>query len=156
MKTFATTIGLFALAVSAVPSTYRRPGLVQSNQLRRDLTRSALLEHAKKLQKFAEVTSNITRVAGSRGHNLTVDYIYDTLVKTGYYDVELQPFPYVFSEGNVTLSAAGTSYESLYFQYAPGGTVEAPLVSVSNFGCEAVSTLFHISTDCSDLLTSKT
>ncbi|KAH8155513.1 uncharacterized protein LAJ45_00523 [Morchella importuna] len=137
MKTFATTIGFFALAVSAVPSTYRRPGLVQSNQLRRDLMRSALLEHAKKLQEFAEVTPEITRVAGSRGHNLTVDYIYDTLVKTGYYDVELQPFTYVFSEGNVTISAAGTSYESQYFQYAPGGTVEAPLISVSNFGCDA-------------------
>lgn len=144
MKSFYTNI-LLAVAVvgvsaaPSVPDVRRGLPIVQSNQLRRVLTRTALLGHAQKLQDISD-QSGKNRVAGSVGHNKTVDYIYDTLVATGYYDVERQPFTYTFSEGNVTFSAAGTKYPSEYFQYGPAGSAAGPLVPVTDNGCEAVST----------------
>lgn len=143
MKSFYTNVllALTTVGVSAAPSAHDvRRGLpiVQSNQLRRVLTRTALLAHAQKLQDISDVSGR-NRVAGSVGHNKTVDYIYDTLVATGYYDVERQPFTYIFSDGNVTFSAAGTGYPSEYFQYGPAGSAVGPLVPVAATGCEAVS-----------------
>lgn len=148
MKSFYTNIllALAAVSVSAAPAAphiRRGAPLVQSNQLRRVLTRTALLGHAEKLEKFAFDTEDRNRVAGSVGHNKTVEYIYDTLVKTGYYDVTLQPFTYVFTEGTVELSVAGSEYPSEYFQYGPAGSVAAPVVPAAGFGCEAVSSCLY-------------
>lgn len=149
MKSFYTNtlLALAAVSVSAAPAApnvRRELPLVQSNQLRRVLTRTALLGHANKLQEIAYETPERNRVAGSVGHNKTVEYIYDTLAATGYYDVELQEFTYVFSEGNVTLSAAGTPYVSEYFQYSPAGSIVAPLIPVANLGCVAVGSLSNM------------
>lgn len=149
MKSFYTNIILALSAVSvsaapAAPNARRGLPLVQSNQLRRVLTRTALLGHATKLLEIAYETPERNRVAGSVGHNKTVEYIYDTLVATGYYDVELQPFTYTFSEGTADFTAAGTKYASEYFQYAPAGSASAPLAPAANLGCEAVSSPLHL------------
>jgi len=115
--------------------------LVESNKLRRVLHREVLYEHAKKFQSFADSTPERNRVAGSTGHNLTVDYLYDTLVATGYYNVEKQPFTYIFSQGNTSFSALSTEYPSEYMTYSPstgGSTITAQLVKVANLGCDQV------------------
>ncbi|PUU83793.1 hypothetical protein B9Z19DRAFT_962336 [Tuber borchii] len=127
-----------AVATPLAPVPYNI-SLVESNKLRRVLHRKALYEHAKEFQSFADSTSVRNRVAGSIGHNLTVDYIYDTLVATGYYNVEKQPFTYVFSEGNTSFSALSTKYASEYMTYSPstgGSTLTAQLVKVANVGCD--------------------
>ncbi|KAG0634066.1 hypothetical protein HOY80DRAFT_1140957 [Tuber brumale] len=125
-----------AIPRAPVPRNIR---LVESDKLRRVLNKKALYEHAKKYQSFADSTPNRNRVAGSSGHNLTVDYLYDTLVATGYYNVEKQPFTYVFSEGNTSFSALSTTYASEYMTYSPstgGSTLTAQLVKVANLGCD--------------------
>ncbi|KAJ3481389.1 hypothetical protein NLJ89_g12218 [Agrocybe chaxingu] len=56
---------------------------------------------------------------------------------TGYYDTELQTFPYLYSQGSATFAANGTDYDTDWFTYGPAGDVSAPLIVVSNLGCEA-------------------
>ncbi|CAZ84202.1 unnamed protein product [Tuber melanosporum] len=135
---------IFSLAGAAVatplaPAPTHNVSLVESKKLRRVLNKKALYEHAKEFQSFADSTPIRNRVAGSAGHNLTVDYIYDTLVATGYYNVEKQPFTYVFSEGNTSFSALSTTYPSEFMTYSPstgGSTLTAQLVKVANLGCD--------------------
>jgi len=136
-------ISSLAGAVVAAPQAQDpyNSSLVESNKLRRVLHRKVLYEHAEKYQSFADSTPQRNRVAGSIGHNLTVDYLYDTLVATGYYNVEKQPFTYVFSAGNTSFSALSTEYPSEYMTYSPstgGSTITAQLVKVANLGCNQV------------------
>ncbi|CUS15587.1 unnamed protein product [Tuber aestivum] len=128
-----------AAVVDVQPSDPYNASLVESNKLRRVLQRKVLYEHAKKYQSFADTTPERNRVAGSASHNLTVDYLYDTLVATGYYNVEKQPFTYIYSEGNASFSALSKVYESEYMTYSPstgGSTIKAQLVKVANLGCD--------------------
>ncbi|KAJ3574986.1 hypothetical protein NP233_g1391 [Leucocoprinus birnbaumii] len=94
-----------------------------------------LLKHAKALSKFGEINGAHTRFAGSVGHNATVDYIKSSLDKTGFYDTTLQTFTYTNSEGNATFSTSGTQLDADWFEGAPGGDAEAPLIIVNNLGC---------------------
>ncbi|ETS74712.1 hypothetical protein PFICI_13196 [Pestalotiopsis fici W106-1] len=94
-----------------------------------------LLAGSQKLQDFADANGG-TRVFGSAGHNLTVDYLYDTLNALDYYDVFKQPFVELFFEGNATLVANEVDYAPGVMSYSPSGTFSAPLVLVSNFGCD--------------------
>ncbi|KAL1914425.1 uncharacterized protein VTP21DRAFT_8877 [Calcarisporiella thermophila] len=55
-----------------------------------------LMGHAQNLYGFAKSNGN-TRVAGSKGHQLTIDYIKNITTKAGY-DVKLQPFEFGFTE----------------------------------------------------------
>ncbi|RPA98448.1 Zn-dependent exopeptidase [Choiromyces venosus 120613-1] len=127
-----------AVAVPLAPGPRDLP-LVESNKLRRALHRKVLLEHAEKYQSFADSTPDRNRVAGSVGHNMTVDYLYETLAATGYYNVNKQPFTYIFSKGNASFSALSKTYDSNYFDYSPstgGSTLIAPLAKVANLGCD--------------------
>ncbi|PWW74785.1 Zn-dependent exopeptidase [Tuber magnatum] len=138
--------GIFFLSslVGAAVAFIQAPGpynisLVESDKLRRALHRKVLYEHAKKYQSFADTTPERNRVAGSAGHNLTVDYLYDALVATGYYDVEKQPFTYILSEGNTSFSALSKEYDSEFMSYSPstgGSTITAQLVKIANLGCD--------------------
>ncbi|KAI5777993.1 hypothetical protein EDC01DRAFT_676104 [Geopyxis carbonaria] len=134
---FPTLLSL-SLALAAAPALCAPPKrpLVQSNQLRRTLTRSALLKHADALEAHAAL-SNGTRAFGTAGHNATVDYIKSKLDATGYYDTELQTFSYLFSEGTATFTADGAAYASAWFTYGPGGDASGPILAVDNLGCTA-------------------
>jgi hypothetical protein len=127
-----------ALAATCFCAPQSRRPLVQSNQLRRVLLRSALKAHGQKFMGFA-AASNGTRAFGTVGHNLTVDYIKTKLDKTGYYNVELQHFVTLYSEGTSNFSALGTNYSTAWFTYGPAGDVTAPVVPVDDLGCEPVS-----------------
>ncbi|TGZ81867.1 Zn-dependent exopeptidase [Ascodesmis nigricans] len=109
--------------------------LVESNKLRRGLSRTGLLLHGVALQAFADANGK-TRAFGTKGHNATVSYIKGLLDRTGYYDTYLQSFPYTFSEGSGTFSADGTDYAAGYFTYGPAGEATGTIVPVNNFGCE--------------------
>jgi hypothetical protein len=131
-----------ALAATCFCAPQSRRPLVQSNQLRRVLLRSALKAHGQKFMGFA-AASNGTRAFGTVGHNLTVDYIKTKLDKTGYYNVELQHFVTLYSEGTSNFSALGTNYSTAWFTYGPAGNVTAPVVPVDDLGCEPVSFFFR-------------
>ncbi|KAI9849170.1 MAG: Leucyl aminopeptidase yscIV [Sclerophora amabilis] len=112
--------------------------LVQSNQLRRVLTRSALLGISNSLQEFAYDTPERNRIFGGPGHNATVNYLYDTIAALGdYYTVEFQPFVQLYFDGTATFSVDGTDQGGGILTYSAAGNVEATLVPVDNLGCDA-------------------
>lgn len=78
---------------------------------------------------------------GGKAHNDTVNWLKKELESTSYYDVRLQPFSnYVQVSGAVnSFSIDGQAINGTLFEYSnsTAGVVTAPLVAVSNFGCEA-------------------
>lgn len=111
----------------------KRP-LVQSDLLQRFVNKEDLRDGAQKLLDLAKAHGG-NRAFGSGGHNATVDYIYNTLVKLNYYDVKKQPFTEIFSQGTSTLTVDGVRIESEIMTYTPGGSAEGPLIAVPNLGC---------------------
>lgn len=109
----------------------------QQDALQNDIASEALLDHAENLQAIAYQTTGRNRVFGSPGHNFTALYLYELISElSDYYDVEYQPFIETFSGGDATFTVNGEDQDAALMTYAPNGQVEAPLVAVSNLGCE--------------------
>ncbi|KAH8194296.1 hypothetical protein TruAng_011534 [Truncatella angustata] len=108
---------------------------VSSDALQESINLDDLLAGSQKLQDIADASDG-NRAFGSAGHNLTIDYIYDTLNALGYYDVYKQPFVELFYSAEASLVVDGVEYEPGSMTYSPGGTFSAPLVLVSNLGCD--------------------
>jgi hypothetical protein len=113
--------------------------------LQADINRDNLLDGAQQLENFAYASAERNRFVGSPGHNDTVYWLKDTLESLdGYYNVSLQQF-YIVAQlsGSVNsfkvngVAPANGSY--LLFDYSASANVTAPLVTVSNLGCNAVS-----------------
>jgi Zn-dependent M28 family amino/carboxypeptidase len=94
-----------------------------------------LLAGSQRLQGIADENGG-TRVFGSAGHYATVDYLYDTLSALDYYNVSKQAFIELYFEGTASLTAGGVQYEPDTFTYSPSGSVTAPVVLVSDLGCD--------------------
>lgn len=77
---------------------------------------------------------------GSQAHNDTVTYVYNTLTALDYYDVTLQPWSSIVqSSGEASLAIDDAAVDSAtLMDYSPSGNVTAPLVAVSNQGCDTV------------------
>jgi hypothetical protein len=117
------------------------------------------LAGAQQLEDFAYASEERNRFIGTPGHNDTVYWLKDTLESLdGYYNVSLQNF-FTVAQLNGTINAFTVDGETppetsyLLFDYSASGNVTAPLVPVSNVGCNAVrleithifdSTLTHI------------
>ncbi|KAF2277361.1 Zn-dependent exopeptidase [Westerdykella ornata] len=110
--------------------------LVSSAQLQKLITLKDLLAGSQKLQDFANANGG-NRAFGGGGHNATVDYLYNELKKTGYYNVYKQPFVELFTAATVESSANGEPFTGEYMTYGPSGNVTAPFVLVNNIGCNA-------------------
>lgn len=107
-----------------------------------------LLSGSQKLQDIADAHGG-NRAFGGGGHNATVDWLYDTLSATGYFDVVKQPFVELFSAGSANLSSSSSSGggsgnkkeyspETLTYTAGTGGkTLSRPVVAVANVGCDA-------------------
>lgn len=109
-------------------------------KLQSAIHQNALLQGSKKLEQFAYSTPGRNRQMGTEGHKLTTDYIIKELKKlNGYYKVETQTFwADVMLNGTGSLELNGDPTDSGLFDYSASGEVSAPLVVVSNQGCEAV------------------
>lgn len=118
----------------------KRPD-VTSRKLEADITSKKLLRGAQQLQDFAYSYPDRNRIMGGRAHNDTVNWIKKELEATSYYDVTLQPFSnYVMLNGTInTFTVGGQPVNATLFEYSnsTAGLVTAPLVVVSNLGCEA-------------------
>lgn len=70
-------------------------------------------------------------------------YLYNTLTALDYYDVTLQPWTSVVQTfGEASLAIDGeTIDEATLLDYSASGNVTAPLVAVSNLGCDQVGFL---------------
>lgn len=129
----ATSISIPA-ALAAIVSSQGLPP-VTTEALQSLISLDVLLSGAKQLQAFADAYPGGNRVFGSPGHNDTVNFLYDTLAATGYYDVEFQEFVELFSGGNASLSTNGEEQEATLMTYTPSGSANASLVAVPNLGC---------------------
>jgi len=137
---------VFAIPATTVPSAYELP-LVQSHKLQRGLTRKALLKHANEFFNFSQKDPDGNRAFGGVGHNLTIDYLYNSFA-TGemadYYTVEKQMFVHEYSYGTSKVVVEGQTLESAYFTYSPptDGELKLPLGLVANLGCNPVREIF--------------
>jgi Zn-dependent M28 family amino/carboxypeptidase len=137
MKT-AGSLASIALALPALASASKNcKPYVTTEDLQELVTLDDLLAGSQKLQDFADAHGG-NRAFGSGGHNATVDWLYDTLVATGYYDVVKQPFQEYFHTASATFKIGSDAIESVAsMTYTPGGQVNAPVVAVANVGCDA-------------------
>lgn len=87
--------------------------LVTAKELIKDVKLENLLAGSQKLQDIADANGG-NRAFGGGGHNATVDWLYTELKKTGYYDVQKQPFVELFTAATVDFSAGGTEYDAAY------------------------------------------
>ena len=136
----ASVVHALTVPTTPAPSAGRLP-LVESNKLRRVLTRKALLTHADELLKFSQEDPDGNRGFGGVGHNLTVDYLYKAFCDmSDYYTVEKQMFIYEYAYGTSKVIIEGQTHESSYFTYSPStdGDLKLPLGLTSNLGCNPV------------------
>lgn len=98
------------------------------------------LRHKSKiLEDFAYSTVDRNRVFGGPGHNLTLNWIYDSIKALGdYYDVEFQPFEGLYTDENASIKVDGINLAASAFQHTPSGKLFGKLVPVANLGCNAV------------------
>ncbi|KAF1846534.1 aminopeptidase-like protein Y [Cucurbitaria berberidis CBS 394.84] len=108
--------------------------LVSPKELIKAIDLDDLLAGSQQLQTFADENGG-NRAFGSGGHNATTEWLYQTLKKTGYYDVYKQPFVELFTAATVSLTAAGAPVPAEYLTYGPSAKVTANLVKVNNLGC---------------------
>lgn len=118
--------------------------LVDSNILQRHVTEEELLRHANALQDIAYATEGRNRVFGSEGHKDTVDYILEQLGDVAhYYDIQVQEFDALFSDGNASLrvvspsAPTGTEIETMMYSFSPPGNISAEVVVIPGLGCNA-------------------
>jgi hypothetical protein len=123
--------------------------------LQASITSEALLAHSQKLEDFAYATPQRNRLIGTKGHNDTIQYLYDTLSSlNGYYKVELQPFTtLVQTNGTFNFSANGVEQSVGAMEFSPSGNITAPLVVVANRGCDPVSLLMDLTSSFAWILT---
>lgn len=126
---------LFVLAALAAAVTSIDSPPVTTEALQSLISLDVLLAGAKQLQAFADAYPGSNRVFGSPGHNDTVNFLYETLAATSYYDVSLQEFVELFSGGNASLSTNGEEQEATLLTYTPSGSANAPLIAAQNLGC---------------------
>jgi hypothetical protein len=108
---------------------------VSSEALQALISEDDLLAGASELQAIADANGG-NRVFGGPGHQATVDFLFDTLNETGYYDVFLQEFVALYSGGPSELTVNGEEIDALIMTYTASGDVSGPLVLVDNLGCE--------------------
>ncbi|KAH7411907.1 hypothetical protein DE146DRAFT_674338 [Phaeosphaeria sp. MPI-PUGE-AT-0046c] len=147
---YSIAFGAIAASASAAPGLVERQygypttkPTVNAELLKADITREGLLAGAQQLEDFAYASEERNRFIGSPGHNDTVYWLKDTLESLdGYYNVSLQNF-YTVAQINGTINsflvdgAAVPESSYLLFDYSASGNATAPLVTVSNVGCNA-------------------
>ncbi|CAI6332599.1 unnamed protein product [Periconia digitata] len=127
-----TTTSIVAGLVAPVVAQYKP--VVSSKELVGLVNTEELVAGAQDLYDIAKANGN-TRAFGSPGHNATVEYIFEALVETGYYDVYKQPFVELYEDAQVDFSVDGVEYAARYLTYSPSGDLDKPLIGISNIGC---------------------
>ncbi|KAF8539574.1 hypothetical protein BDD12DRAFT_917355 [Trichophaea hybrida] len=135
---YSTAFLLHLLPVVAIAQDTRP--LVESNKLRRVLTRSDLLVQANKLLEFAFTPgAGGNRGFGGQGHNSTINYIYNTIKALDEYDVYLQPFTQRYAAANESFLVDGD--EAVFYPARGSPAVKglkADLAAVRGEGCSVI------------------
>ncbi|PGH14894.1 hypothetical protein AJ79_02757 [Helicocarpus griseus UAMH5409] len=105
-------------------------------KLMREIDIKDLRRGAQKLEDLAYATPERNRVFGTKAHNDTVDFLYNELKKTGFYEVSKQEQVHLWSKSESTFSVNGEEKESAPMTYSPSGDAkDTELVLVNNLGC---------------------
>lgn len=96
-----------------------------------------LLKGTQKLEDLAYAHPERNRVFGGVAHNETVDFLYQELKKTGYYNVWKQPQVHTWTKAESSLKFDDESIEVAAMTYSPSVDVTAELAVVSSLGCNA-------------------
>lgn len=113
-----------------------------------DIGEDALHHHAENFEAIVYSTTARNRVFGSLGYNLSALYNHKHLAPlSDYYDITWQPFTALYTSYNTSLSVTGADRGVGQMTFSPSGHVEAPVISVSNDGCDAADFLENVSGD---------
>ncbi|KAH7334530.1 aminopeptidase Y [Rhizoctonia solani] len=122
--TFATTAAVLCLCseqVLALPGWFPWPQELTSKAYQESVTINGLLTHAKKWQEFAD-RANGTRSFGTKGYQLSADYVYNLAKRSGY-KVTRQgvkfPQSTIYSQGLTIEGKAFGTGEVIAFSYSP-------------------------------------
>jgi Zn-dependent M28 family amino/carboxypeptidase len=111
---------------------------VESEALQDLITIEDLVAGSQRLQDIADAHGG-NRAFGGGGHNATVDWLYETLEATEYFDVVKQPFSELFHTASASMAVDGEKIASLStMTYTPGGSVTGPIIRVPNLGCNGM------------------
>lgn len=110
--------------------------LVSTAELIKDVSIEALLAGSQKLQDIADENGG-NRAFGGAGHNATTEWLYQTLLESGAYDVYKQPFVELFTAATTKFTVAGADIKADYLTFGPSGNVNGTLVKVNDLGCNA-------------------
>ena len=128
-----------ALALPALAAAKQCKPYVESEALQELITLDDLLAGSQKLQDIADAHGG-NRAFGGGGHNATVDWLYETLDATDYFDVVKQPFTELFHTASGSFAVGGDKIASMNtMTYTPGGSVTGPLVRVTTLGCAGMA-----------------
>jgi Zn-dependent M28 family amino/carboxypeptidase len=94
-KIFRTLLVLTVLLVTIVPTALADNG-TDSTALRNAVTLGGVRAHQQEFQDIADANGD-TRVAGTAGHDLSAEYVFNLLDGAGY-NVSYQPFDFAFFE----------------------------------------------------------
>ncbi|KAF2027661.1 Zn-dependent exopeptidase [Setomelanomma holmii] len=134
---FAAALAAPALAqfdIALAPQKHKK--LVSPKELIKNVKLKDLLAGSQKLQDISDANGG-NRAFGGGGHNATTEWLYQTLKKTGAYDVYKQPFVELFTAATVRLTAAGQDVKAEYLTYGPSANVNGTLVRINDLGCNA-------------------
>ncbi|RVX71221.1 hypothetical protein B0A52_04795 [Exophiala mesophila] len=131
------SLSLCGLAALAAQCTCQDLPPVTTEELQALISLDDLVAGAEQLQAFADADPDGNRAFGGEGHNATVDYLFDTLNATGYYNVTRQEFVELFSAASGSLTIDDEEIEIGFFTYTPSGNASAPLVAVAELGCSS-------------------
>ncbi|KAF5858298.1 Leucyl aminopeptidase yscIV, partial [Aspergillus alliaceus] len=112
-------------------------GMTEEEEFPEQIQLEDLLEGAQQLEDFAYAYPERNRVFGGAAHEDTVNYLYEELKETGYYDVYKQPQVHLWSNAEQTLSLNDESIEAKTMTYSPSVDVSAEIAVIKNLGCSA-------------------
>ncbi|KAG2412996.1 hypothetical protein HFD88_010555 [Aspergillus terreus] len=108
------------------------------NKFTKDIKLKDLLKGSQKLEDFAYAYPERNRVFGGKAHQDTVNWIYNELKKTGYYDVYKQPQVHLWSNAEQSLTVDGEAIDATTMTYSPSlKETTAEVVVVPGLGCSA-------------------
>jgi carboxypeptidase Q len=99
---------------------------------------SSLLHDARTLERFAYRYPERNRVFGGRAHTDTVNWLYNELRATKYYNVEVQEQVHTWTLADQKLEVAEEKVVVWPMTYSPPGDTKGKVLLVPNGGCTTV------------------
>ncbi|EFR03641.1 aminopeptidase Y [Nannizzia gypsea CBS 118893] len=112
--------------------------MVSQDDLQNQIKLKDIMGGLQKLQSFGDAHPEKNRVFGGKGHKDTIDWIYNEIKSTGYYDVKKQEQVHLWSHAEAAISANGKDYDTRAMSYSPPAQkLTAELVVAKNNGCNS-------------------